>query len=57
MDNEAPCRVCGSPVRLREGQAPRAIGEVRPQTEKIRVCTNRDCDTNHRDRRAIGMVV
>lgn len=55
--NEEPCRACGSVVRLRTQELPRRLGEARARTEEIRVCTNRECDTNHPNRRSLGQVV
>ena len=38
-----PCRICGSPVRIRQKELRSLAGA---EIMEIRVCTNRDCETN-----------
>lgn len=51
-----PCETCGSPVRMKTVTLPRVLGETTRQTVTQRVCTNRSCRTNTRER-TLGDIV
>ena len=51
MNQEAPCRACGAPVRVVERTMPdRSITETAPAVQRVRICTDRSCVTNQRDK-------
>jgi hypothetical protein len=54
---EEPCKECGSAVRLRRETLPGSLAEPKGEQVDVRVCTNADCDTNHRERRTLAMEV
>jgi hypothetical protein len=46
-----PCRICGEPVRLVEGQAPRRLGQAAGEKTEVRRCTSPTCRSNTGNRR------
>lgn len=49
-----PCRMCGAPVRLVEGTAPKRVGEATARTVMRRHCTSPDCRANNGGPRRSG---
>jgi hypothetical protein len=41
-----PCRICGEPVRMVQGQAPRRLGQKAGSATEVRRCTNPVCSSN-----------
>lgn len=52
-----PCSTCGAPARIKQGDAPRRLGEKVARTTEVRVCSNPDCSTNNPRTRRLGDTV
>ena len=54
--NEAPCQTCDAPVRIRRERGEMSVADTSPPVILRRVCTNRDCPTNGRDKSLADVV-